>query len=450
MTTFATIDIGSSYIRCFIASSQHTNNTLSILGHAFEPAQGISRGIIVDIQKAKLSINNAFSRAEQQCNNLSIDRLWVSVNSELSTHEIQSSISIPSGKISQDNIQQVEQKAYESFKNDPNTQNLQVAAQFPHSYYTDNTSVPLFSPPIDLAAGALSFSTKIITISLHSYNNIVSCLPRHIPITTIPAPYAASLFCIPPSVKQHGCVLIDIGAQCSSYWLLHEGKFLHTGSLHIGNDDISKDISQYFTLSLQEAERLKISHGHASSTAEHDTTSISSCNLLNEYHDISKGRLIDIISAKLDDIFSSIFEQLEQYNLVELAHYFILTGKITLLPGLAARAEIQFSKLKQEYYQLQIPNASSDSTAQQQLRNHPNIRVDIAYPLHSLERPLSQNHNLLDICPNASEYQLLNPENHVAAGLLLLGHHHPASQLSNNILNPQKKLAQLIKKIIHV
>ena len=71
----------------------------------------------------------------------------------------------------------------------------------------------------------------------------------------------SGLACLSEEEKDLGSLVLDIGGGTSSLSLFMEGKVIYTDTIAIGGIQLTRDIAKVLSISIQEAERLKVFEG---------------------------------------------------------------------------------------------------------------------------------------------------------------------------------------------
>jgi cell division protein FtsA len=117
----------------------------------------------------------------------------------------------------------------------------------------------------------------------------------------VPNIIAASEVALDYDHKDLGTILVDIGKNQTSYVIYEDGYPLGYGTMPIGSEDVTKDISIGMQVDIKEAEEIKRTYGSAIVQKERisDDSSIDSLFLS------------DIINARYEEIFLKINKHLE-------------------------------------------------------------------------------------------------------------------------------------------
>ncbi|HSY53882.1 MAG TPA: cell division protein FtsA, partial [Opitutaceae bacterium] len=155
---------------------------------------------------------------------------------------------------------------------------------------------------------------------------------------------ASSLALLSGDQKELGALVIDIGGGTTEYVVYSDGAIRHTGVLAVGGDHVSNDLAYGLKVPLSRAEKLKIEHGAAQVTEEAKGQTISITNELGlELKRINVEHLQRIMSARLDEIFRLIAQEMEQAGLTDyLRAGVFLCGGGSRVPGIVKLAETVF------------------------------------------------------------------------------------------------------------
>ncbi|OGY46989.1 MAG: cell division protein FtsA, partial [Candidatus Buchananbacteria bacterium RIFCSPHIGHO2_01_FULL_47_11b] len=141
--------------------------------------------------------------------------------------------------------------------------------------------------------------------------------------------------------KELGVVVINIGGATTSLVVLEEGDVLHTAVIPIGSDHITSDIAIGLRVSIDAAEKIKLSYGSALSLKVSKRDEID----LNEFEGeesnlISKRYVAEIIEARVEEIFDKVDSELRKIDRSgKLPAGAIVTGGGAKLPEIIEHAK---------------------------------------------------------------------------------------------------------------
>jgi cell division protein FtsA len=141
--------------------------------------------------------------------------------------------------------------------------------------------------------------------------------------------------------KELGVVVIDMGAGTTSMAVYEENNLLHTAIIPVGGMHITNDIAIGLRCTVDTAEKVKLMYGHALLSGVDRGAEVNLAELdPDETERISQSAVVEIIEARLEEIFDYILKELKKINRDgKLPAGIVLTGGGSHLPGL-----VEFSK----------------------------------------------------------------------------------------------------------
>lgn len=123
-------------------------------------------------------------------------------------------------------------------------------------------------------------------------------------------------------------MIVDIGAGNTEIGVFQGGTFEYTNTIPLGGDNITRDIQMVLEISLDEAERLKRQYGLAmKSYIDNDNEIVlNTCEDINR-NVIRSSELIEIIEARIEEIFTLINKDLLNQGIKSRINNIILTGQ---------------------------------------------------------------------------------------------------------------------------
>ena len=363
------IDIGSSTVRV-VTAEQKKDGGLNILAAVQKESEGVKRGYITNLETAAKTIGGAVKSAEKM-SGVSIKRVVVSVGG-ISLGSIRAKGMVRTSKVDGEITERdVKRLIAQSETNLANVSNTRVIHRFPLAFKVDNNFV--HGRPTELKGTKLEVETLFITcFNLHLSDLIKTVESAGLVIDDIvAAPLAMSCAALTKQQKETGCILTNIGASTVSVVVFEEGLPISLEVFPIGSSHITNDIALGLRVPLDEAEQIKLSYG----------TDIS----------VPKRKLLDIVEARLNDIFEMIESHLKKINRNEvLPAGIILTGSGSNLFSLEeiAKASLRLpakvgSLLPRANHSLNISAASSN--LREQILNDPGWSVAVGLCIASID-----------------------------------------------------------------
>ena len=307
----AVLDLGTNKICFAIAKSAQKSsesstldreNDIRILGVGYQLAKGIKRGSITNLEELEDAILSAILTAEKEAQK-SVRSVFIALPSwAIDSQGIETSVDI--GHVPVDDVHINSLIDFDTSKYiGPN---MEVIHVFPVSFSIDESDG--IQDPIGMVGEKLSATIHVMSAPSALIKNIKNCLDRNnIEVEGfVASTYASGLSVILDDEISSGVTLIDIGGSTTAIACFYEGTLLYLGSIPVGGQNVTNDISTILRTTRSHAERLKILYGVATGGAINDEEQIL-VPRIDEYgeehiQNISKNMLDSIIRARLEEI----------------------------------------------------------------------------------------------------------------------------------------------------
>lgn len=255
--TMIGIDIGTHAIKIIIAETSNAE-TLPRIIHAIEsPSHGFRHGYISDHEKARESFSLAVSKIEREYKQKVTHARFSLGGVGLTSQYVRTSIDNPrkNNEITEQSVEDVVQKAEELFSQKyPNKKILHI---IPIKYRVDDKDV--LGTPIGMYGNAIEVKVIFITILEHHYDAFITLIEKsNIKIDDIIAgPIADAAVSVSYKKKTQGCMLINIGAETTSFSTFENGIITSLDIRPFGSNNITNDIAIGLQIPLDEASDAK-------------------------------------------------------------------------------------------------------------------------------------------------------------------------------------------------
>ncbi|MQS74947.1 cell division protein FtsA [Lactobacillus halodurans] len=348
---FVGLDIGTNSIKVVVAES--SDDRLSIVGVGSESSEGVSRGVIVDIDKASNAIRRAIKKAETQAN-ISIHDVVVGISANmLQIEKCQGMIAVgsQSKEINENDVRQVMLAAM--VQNLPSER--EVVSLIPKQFSVDGfTNI---RDPRGMIGVRLEMSGIIYTAPktiVHNTKKAIQKAGLNI-IHKVISPMALSQVVLNDGESSFGAVIIDMGAGQTTASVVHDHNLKLSTVDFEGGDYLTHDISVVLNTTVDNANQLKLYYGNASS-AKSETSDNISVEVVgkNEPSMISEEYLSEIIEARLNQIFTRLQAPLEDAGALSLPGGIVLTGGVAATPNIEDLARDIFDVKVRSYVPTQM------------------------------------------------------------------------------------------------
>ncbi|MGG5253035.1 cell division protein FtsA [Neobacillus sp. SM06] len=333
---YVSLDIGTSSVKVIIG--EMVNDALNIIGVGNVKSEGLRKGSIVDIDETVHSIRKAIEQAERMIG-MEIRQVivGVSVNHVVlqPCHGVVA-VSSQNREITNEDVTRVIDAA-QVVSIPPEREIIGVVAK---QYIVDGLDE--INDPRGMIGVRLEMEGTIITTSKTLLHNTLRCVERAgldvLDITL--QPLASGSFALSKDEKDLGVALIDLGGGSTTIAYFEQGQLKAATMLPIGGDHITKDLSIGLRTSTEDAEKIKIKHGHAfyDDASEDEVFSVPIIGS-DQHQQFNQLEISDIIEARLEEIFDFIVEEMKRLGIRDLPGGYVLTGGVANMQGILELAE---------------------------------------------------------------------------------------------------------------
>jgi cell division protein FtsA len=333
------LDIGTSKIKVIIG--EVLNDSLNIIGVGTAKSNGMKKGAIIDIDETVQSIRNAVEQAERMVG-MQIDRVVVGINgNHIQLQPCHGIVAVQSEdrEITNEDVTRVIDGA-QVMSIPPEREIIDV---IPKQFIVDGLDE--INDPRGMIGVRLEMEGTIITCSKTILHNILKCVERaNLQVADICLqPLAAGTIALSKDEKNMGVALIDVGGGCSTVSIFENGHLASTSVVQLGGDNITKDLSIGLRTSTEEAENVKLNHGHAfyDHALEEEVFDVSIIGS-NSKQTSNQLEIADIIEARMEEIYAFAEREIRRMGYHELPGGYVLTGGTTAMPGALELAQDLF------------------------------------------------------------------------------------------------------------
>lgn len=321
----AGIEIGTSKISVLLGEIVE-GRSLNIIGLGQSSSKGVLKGDIVDFHDASDCVHAAILSAEEQAG-VKIDGVYLAVSgSDIEGFPSEASVNVTSRdrRVSLEEIGQVSSLA----KGRDLPEDRAVIHHLKRPYRLDNRAV---EKPLNLEGDRLEASYWTVHGNARKIGDaihIINGFNLHVDDVVLAALAAGSVVASDEE-KKNGCLVADIGQGATDYAVYQDGKCVMAGSMPIGGDHISNDLSIGLRMRLKQAESLK--HRYGTAVVEHKNKT-EKVWLNNDFEigdrPIPLWSIEKIVELRMTEIFEVIQKKLGAYGRRER-----LSGGIVLCGG---------------------------------------------------------------------------------------------------------------------
>ncbi|MFZ3301282.1 MAG: cell division protein FtsA [Microgenomates group bacterium] len=316
----AAIELGSSKTATVVAQVTTEEGSyqekINIIGVSQVPSKGVKKGQIVNIEEAVESAISSVEAAERMAGH-NLDSAYVSLGGahihSQNSHGVVA-VSGSTGEIILSDIDRVIEAA--SAISLPASR--EIVHVLPREFVVDGESG--VKDPVGMSGVRLEVETHVVTASSAAVKNLSKALSEAgIKINDIVFSGLASAHSVlTETEKELGCALIDIGAGTTSVVAYVDGSLAYSGVIPVGAKNVTNDIAIGLRVSLDTAEKIKISLSTPKKQDKEQKDELDLTSLgISEVSKVSRKTLIEgIIRPRLNEIFTMVRLELEREKII--------------------------------------------------------------------------------------------------------------------------------------
>ena len=320
------IDIGTSKV-CTVVGEVNNFSQVEIICNTSYKCSGLKKGKIINEDEIILSLAKTIKDAEEETNlkinssYVTIPGKYVSIVQNSITKEVKDKYAGISVRDVQNAIMQVKDIEV------PEGQNLIDIV--PDKITLENGTI--VTDPVGKLSSNFTISAQVI-LADRDYVRQLSTIFKKAGLEIdgiVPITLAERNLVLDTNELHDNIMLLDIGAGNTDIGVFEGSTFLYTNSIPLGGDTITNDIALVLNISEEEADKLKRQYGLAlKSFIDNDNDIILNTRRDNNKNKIIKSsELIEIIEARIEEMFSIINKDITNQGLKQKINNVILTGQ---------------------------------------------------------------------------------------------------------------------------
>ncbi|MDR2340333.1 MAG: cell division protein FtsA [Deltaproteobacteria bacterium] len=339
------LDIGTTKTCCVMAAVSETGE-FNIIGFGNAPSTGMSRGMVVNVDRTVSSIKAAVAEAEHVAGT-EVQNIILGVSGgNVDCHNTNGIVGVKDNRnhiVSEDDKKRAKHSAMARYVA-PDRENLHSLEQ---EYLVDGESG--IKDPLGMMGKRLEVRMHLITVSTNALQNILNCVKlaglRVEEEDIVLMSLASAEAVLTPQEKQMGVALLDCGAGTTDIMLFAGGAARHTKVMSIGGDSLTRDIFKALRTTLESAELLKLQQGCCMrSLLGGSDQQIEIPGMNGASQEVSSQVLCDILECRAEEILTHVHEEMIMSGFDQQISGIVLTGGASLLMGLPELASEIFER----------------------------------------------------------------------------------------------------------
>lgn len=333
------LDIGTSKVLAIVGETCPTGE-IEIIGVGHNPARGMKKGVVVNIESTVQSIQRAVEEAELMAG-CQIHSVYAGIaGSHISSFNSHGIVAIKDKEVGGGDVSRVMEAARALAI--PNDQ--KILHILPQEYVIDKQDG--VREPQGMCGVRLEAKVHIVTGAVSAAQNIIKCVRRcglevdDVVLEQI----ASSTSVLTEDEKELGVCLADIGGGTTDISVFTEGAIRHTAVIPIAGDQITNDIAVALRTPTQHAEEIKMKYGCAlTELARRDETIEVPSVGDRPPRKLSRQTLAEVIEPRVEELYGLVLAELRRSGFEEvMGSGVVLTGGSSKMVGMIDLAEEVF------------------------------------------------------------------------------------------------------------
>ncbi len=330
------LDIGTSKIS--VAVGEITpDNQLSIIGVGNQPARGMDKGGVNDLNLVIQAIQRAINEAELMAD-CQISSIYLGISGKhISCQNENGMVPINDKEVIQEDVDNV----IHTERSVPLSAERRMLHVLPQEYSIDCQDG--IKSPIGMSGVRMEAKVHIVTCANDMAKNLVKCVER-CELTAdqlIFSALASSYAVLTEDEKELGVCVVDMGAGTMDISVFTGGTLRHTAVVPVAGNQVTSDISKIFRTPLSHAEDIKVQYACAlkqlvSMEESIDVPSVGG----RPARSMSRHTLSEVVEPRYQELFELIQDEIRESGLEDqIAAGYVLTGGTAKMEGVLEFAE---------------------------------------------------------------------------------------------------------------
>ena len=309
----AALEIGTT--RTMIAIAEPLGEgRIRVAAYDSIPSSGVRKSQIVDVAQARYSVSSVQKKLVSQSDYAVAQAYLVISGPQIRTQEASAQVPLPRGVVGDEDIEEIGERMYD-ITLPAERQALEVARL---SYGLDDID-NIVSPK-----GMSGHILKLRTLCIHGSAQRIAdakSAAAAAKLEILDVCYAgtsAAAAVLTPQQKRDGALVIDLGGGSTNFTAWSDGRLLYADVIGVGGDHVTEDIRDAFTVSVAQAEQLKLASASAMIGPDDASVRIPLPATRPGFNaaSISLRALNTVVNARLSELFTIIRTKIDEANLL--------------------------------------------------------------------------------------------------------------------------------------
>ena len=320
------VDIGTTKVATVVGEVNNFEQIETICSTSYK-CSGLKKGKIINEEEISLSLAKTIKDAEDETN-LKINSAYVTIPGKYITIVQNTITKEVKDKYSGVSIRDV-QSAIMQVKDIEIPDGKTLIDIVPDKIILDNGTI--VTDPVGSLSSSFTISAQVILADkdyVRQLNNVFKKAGLEID-GIVPTTLAERNLILDKNELHDNIAIIDVGAENTDIGVFEGSSFIYTNSIPLGGENITNDIALVLNITNEEADKLKRQYGLAlKSFIDNDNDIIlNTCKDNNKNKIIKSSELIDIIEARIEEMFLIINKDLTSQGIKPRINNIVLTGQ---------------------------------------------------------------------------------------------------------------------------
>ena len=320
------VDIGTTKVATVVGEVNNFEQIETICSTSYK-CSGLKKGKIINEEEISLSLAKTIKDAEDETN-LKINSAYVTIPGKYVTIVQNSITKDAKDRYAGISIRDV-QNAIMQVKDIEIPDGKTLIDIVPDKVILDNGTI--VTDPVGSLSSKFTISAQIILADkeyVRQLNNIFKKAGLEID-GIVPITLAERNLILDKNELHDNIAIIDVGAENTDIGVFEGTTYIYTNSMPVGGENITNDIALVLNIEKEEADKLKRQYGLAlKSFIDNDNDIIlNTCKDNNKNKIIKSSELIEIIEARIEQIFELVNRDISNEGIKQNINNVILTGQ---------------------------------------------------------------------------------------------------------------------------
>ncbi len=320
------VDIGTTKVATVVGEVNNFGQ-IEIISNTSNKCRGLKKGKIINEEEVILSLTQTIKDAEDETN-LKINSAYVTIPGKYATIVQNSITKEVKDKFSGISVKDV-QNAMMQVKDIEIPDGETLIDIVPDKITLENGTI--VADPVGNLSGSFTINAQVI-LAKKEYVRQLTGIFRKAGLEIdgiVPITLAERNLILDSNEMHDNIMLLDIGAENTDIGVFEGSSFVYTNSIPLGGNNITSDIAVVLNIAEEEADKLKRQYGLAlKSFIDNDNDIIlNTCKDNNKNKIIKSSELIEIIEARIEEIFSIVNKDITNQGIKAKINNVILTGQ---------------------------------------------------------------------------------------------------------------------------